>query len=79
MARVKFILASQKLILVLQLLLDPHEALVDLLLKVLDGLVGVSGKQATLVLLLGLSDHEVLVAEGVWSELELELGLVRLK
>ncbi len=63
----------------LQLLLDPHEALADLLLKVLDGLVRVSGKQATLVLLLSLSDDEILVAEGVWSELELEDGLVRLK
>ena len=56
----------------LELLLDPNEARVDLILEIFDGLIGVSGEQPALVLLFRLHDQQVLIAERVFAHLELE-------
>ena len=68
----------QDLVLGLQLLLDSKEALVDLVLELFNRLLGVSPKQTSLVFLLGLSDQQILVAEGVLAHLELEERLLHI-
>ena len=69
-------LALHEFILVLKLLLDSQEAVVDLLLQVLDLLVGVSRHQAALVFFLSVYHQQVLVAEGVLAQGEPEEWLV---
>lgn len=65
-------MASRHLILMLQLLLHAQEAIVDLLLQFSDGLIRVDTEEARLVLLLRLHHEQVLVAERVLAQLELE-------
>ena len=60
----------------LKLLLDAQEASIDLLCEVLDRLVRVDAQQAGLLFMLSLHHNEILIAERVAPQFELEERLV---
>ena len=67
---------GDNLVLMLELLLDAQEASIDLLRQVFNRLVRVDAQQAGLLLMLSLHHEQILIAERVTSQLELEVRLV---